>query len=376
MILHLDMDAFFASVEQLDNPSLRGKPVIVGGGVRGVVAAASYEARVFGVHSAMPVARARALCPDAVFLRGNFARYRELSRLALGCLATFSPIVQQTSIDEAYADITLAEKEWGSPEKVVAAIKRQVREKTGGLTCSAGVAPIKFLAKICSDYNKPDGVYILYPEQTDEFLAALDIDLMPGVGKRMSQSLKSFGVKTAGHLRRLSREFLIARYGKFGAVLLDRAFGVDPRPVRENPPPKSEGSERTFGEDIFDKKALARELYARAERVSESLRKRGERGRVVTLKVKFADFRQITRARTLPERTDSPKIIFAAARDLLDKTPLPKPVRLIGVSVSGFQNSAEQFFLPGFSPLELLGKNAGKSASGAALAGRDGFNFF
>lgn len=349
MILHLDMDAFFASVEQLDHPEYRGKPVIVGGGERGVVAAASYEARAFGVRSALPIAIARKLCPQAVFLRGNFSRYRELSSVAMNRLREFTPLVQPASIDEAYADISHLEKTGEEPEEIAKNVQNAVRLATGGLTCSVGVAPIKFLAKICSDYNKPNGVFVLRPEKMDAFLRSLDVDIIPGVGKRMSASLRAFGVSTVAGLRELSREFLATRYGKFGAVLYERARGVDPRPVRENPPQKSEGSERTFPRDVYDLEELKRELRGRAERVGASLKKRGERGRVITLKIKYANFRQITRARSLRDRTDSADIIYDAARRLLEQTPLPLAVRLIGVCVSGFEKRSEQYYLPGIA---------------------------
>ena len=190
MIVHLDMDAFFASVEQLDDPSLRGRPVIVGGSSeRGVVSTASYEARRFGVHSAMPVVMARKLCPQGVFLPGRRERYAELSRRVMEVLSTFSPLVEQASIDEAYLDITGTERLFGDVNRLVARLKADVRRATGGLTCSVGVAPIKFLAKICSDINKPDGVFILRPESLDAFLCALPVRKLPGVGKRMAEKL-------------------------------------------------------------------------------------------------------------------------------------------------------------------------------------------
>ena len=201
MIIHIDMDAFFASVEQMDDPSLRGKPVIVGGEQRGVVSTCSYEARVFGVHSAMPMATARRLCPQAIVVRGRYARYAELSRAVMAALAEFSPLVEQASVDEAYVDATGLERLFGSLEELLLRIKERVREATGGLTCSAGAAPVKFLAKICSDINKPDGMFILRPEEVDDFLATLPVGKIPGVGKRMVESLQGLGVRTVGQLR-------------------------------------------------------------------------------------------------------------------------------------------------------------------------------
>lgn len=347
MILHLDMDAFFASVEQLDDPSLAGRPVIIGGGQRGVVSTASYEARRFGVHSAMPIATARRLCPQGVFIRGRPARYGALSARIMAALRDFSPAVEPASIDEAYLDVSGLERLFGPPEALARAVKARVAEVTGGLTCSVGLAPVKFLAKICSEVNKPDGIFILAPEAVDSFLLSLEVTKLPGVGKRMAESLRSFGITHVGQLRTLSQDFLERRYGKWGVALHDRARGIDPRPVTPEREVKSEGAERTFARDVLDRGLLCRALFAHAERVGARLRRHGLAGRTVTLKVKYADFRQITRSRTLGGRTDATRTIFETARDLLDDEPLTQPVRLIGLSVSGFEAPAEQFLLPG-----------------------------
>ena len=260
------MDAFFASVEQLDNPALRGKPVIVGQGQRGVVATASYEARVYGVHSAMPVAEARKLCPHGIYLRGRHARYSELSRKIMAGLEAFSPVVQKASIDEAYLDLTGRAPDYDGAMRAGRAVKELVRELSGGLTCSVGLAPVKFLAKICSDINKPDGMFVLDPDDVDPFLRTLPVDRLPGVGKSMRASLAAIGVGSVAQLRRLSRDFLAAKYGKFGAILHDRAFGIDPRPVHENLPPKSESSENTFMRDTMDRRLLKETLLSHAQR--------------------------------------------------------------------------------------------------------------
>lgn len=347
MILHLDMDAFFASVEQLDDPSLAGKPVIVGGDRRGVVSTASYEARRFGVHSAMPVATARRLCPQGVFLRGRHARYSELSGRIMRALRDFSPAVEPASIDEAYLDASGLGRLFGDSAELARAVKARVAEVTGGLTCSVGIAPVKFLAKICSEVNKPDGVFILQPEEADAFLAQLAVTRLPGVGKRMAESLAGLGITHVAQLRALSRDFLERRYGKWGLVLHDRARGVDPRPVTPEHEVKSEGAEGTFARDVRDRGLLARALFAHAERVGARMRRHGLAGRTVTLKIKFADFRQITRSRTLNGRTDATRTIFETARQLLEEEPLGQPVRLIGLSVSGFEAPAEQLLLPG-----------------------------
>ncbi|WP_297048218.1 DNA polymerase IV [uncultured Desulfovibrio sp.] len=347
MILHLDMDAFFASVEQLDDPTLRGRPVIIGGDRRGVVSTASYEARRFGVHSAMPMTTARRLCPQGVFLRGRGARYSELSARIMACLREFSPAVEPASIDEAYLDASGLERLFGPPEALARAVKARVAEVTGGLTCSVGLAPVKFLAKICSEVNKPDGIFILPPEAVDDFLLSLEVTRLPGVGRRMAESLRGLGITRVARLRALSREFLERRYGKWGLVLHERARGIDPRPVTPEHEVKSEGAERTFARDVRDRELLCRALFAHAERVGARLRRNGLAGRTVTLKIKFADFRQITRSRTLGGRTDATATIFETARELLEEEDPSQPIRLIGLSVSGFEAPAEQLLLPG-----------------------------
>ena len=347
MIIHIDMDAFFASVEQLDDPALRGKPVIVGGDQRGVVSTCSYEARAFGVHSAMPMATARKLCPQAIVVRGHYRRYAELSQAIMAALGEFSPLVEQASVDEAYVDGTGLERLFGSLEELAARIKARVREATGGLTCSAGVAPVKFLAKVCSDINKPDGVFILRPEDVDDFLFTLPVGKIPGVGKRMVQSLQGLGVRTVGQLRRYSQDFMVRKYGKWGGVLYERVHGRDPRGVQTERAAKSESAECTFDQDTRDRKFLQRMLLAHAERVGSSLRRHGFRGRTVTLKVKFSDFRQVTRSRTLPEGINATETIFDVGCALLRELPLPQPVRLIGLGVSGFDAPVAQLLLPG-----------------------------
>lgn len=349
MIIHLDMDAFFASVEQMDNPELRGRPVIIGGGPRGVVSTASYEARVFGVHSAMPIATARRLCPQGVFVRGRRRRYAELSHAIMAALGDFSPLVEPASIDEAYLDATGLTRLFGPLEELVARIKSRVAEVTGGLTCSVGAAPVKFLAKICSDVNKPDGVFILRPEEVDAFLLPLEVGRLPGVGRRMAAGLRDLGIVTVAQLRRYSPEFLEGRYGKWGRALHERARGIDARPVTPERPVKSESAECTFERDTRDRDFLERMLLAHAERVGASLRRHGFRGRTITLKVKFADFRQITRSRTLPEATNATETIFETGRGLLRQLRPAQPVRLIGLGVSGFEENPVQFLLPGLA---------------------------
>lgn len=349
MILHLDMDAFFASVEQMDNPELRGKPVIIGGRERGVVATASYEARVFGVHSAMPMATARKLCPHGIYVAARGARYVEISRAIMACLKAFSPVVQAASIDEAYLDISARVSPATNINQLAGEIKSTIAGASGGLTCSIGIAPVKFLAKICSDINKPNGLFALAPEEVYEFLEELPVGKIPGVGGSMQRSLASYGIHTTGQLRRLSREFLEKRYGKWGAALYERSRGIDPRQVHENLPAKSESAERTFARDVFDKAQLRGALRERAEKVSGRLRRHGLAGRTITVKIKFSDFQIITRSRTLESQICSADAICEAACAILDDEKLPRPVRLIGVGVSGFDWRPVQLPLPGMT---------------------------
>ncbi len=347
MIIHLDMDAFFAAVEQLDNPKLRGKPVIVGGDRRGVVSTASYEARVFGIHSAMPISTARKLCPQGIFLQGHGARYSQISRSVIQCLHDFSPLVEQASIDEAYLDATGLDRLFPSFEELGKAIKEHVFEVTGGLTCSLGIAPVKFLAKICSDINKPDGLYILTLEEMDNFLIGLPIEKLSGVGRNMGEKLRRLGIFKVGDLRHLSHEYLLTRFGKIGHILYERAQGQDRRGVNPHHEVKSEGSERTFLENTTDREFLMRVLYAHAERVAASLRAKKLRGRTITIKIKFADFRTISRSLSLSEPSNATETIFVAASSLLAAESLPKSVRLLGLSVSGFGGRISQL------PLDL-----------------------
>ena len=356
MIIHLDMDAFFASVEQMDNPDLRGRPVIVGGSSdRGVVSTCSYEARAFGVHSAMPMVVARRLCPQAAIVRGNYRRYGELSNAIMTSLQDFSPLVEPASVDEAYMDATGLERLFGPLEELMAAIKTRVFDVTGGLTCSVGAAPVKFLAKICSDVNKPNGVFILHPEEVDAFLCALPVGRIPGVGKRMVQSLQDMGIRTVGQLRHFSPEAMERRFGKWGGALYERVHGRDNRKVETGRAAKSESAECTFTEDTRDRDFMQSMLMAHAERVGASLRKHGYKGRTITLKIKFCDFKQITRSRTLEEPVNATETIFQIGCQLLAALPLPQPVRLIGLGVSGFEAPANQLFLPG------TGKVAGQN---------------
>lgn len=335
--MHMDMDAFFASIEQLDNPELRGLPVVVGGEHRGVVSTCSYEARRFGIRSAMPVAEARRRCPHAVYLRPRMRRYAEMSALVRETIARFSPKVEMASVDEAYLDATGLERLFGPVEDMGRSLKEAVKEATGGLTCSVGIAPVKFLAKIASEQRKPDGLFLLAPEEVPVFLASLPVTAVPGVGRHFAAELARMGVKRCADVSRYGEDFWRKRYGKAGAVLWERAHGDDPREVVPYSPPKSESAEVTLDEDTLDKELLRTWLLRHAERVGASLRRQGLAGRTVTLKIKYADFHQITRQVTLERRICSTEAIYETARSILDHLELEGRVRLVGVGVSGFE---------------------------------------
>ncbi|WP_428562661.1 MAG: DNA polymerase IV [Solidesulfovibrio sp. DCME] len=343
-ILHLDMDAFFASVEQHDDPTLAGKPVIIGNHPRGVVSAASYEARVFGVRSAMPVVEARRRCPEGVFLPGNRRRYAEVSHSVMDVLRRFSPLVEPASIDEAYVDITGTQTLFGPPEALGQRIKDAIRAETG-LSCSVGIAPVKFIAKIASDYDKPDGLTVVAPQAVALFLADLPVGRIPGVGKRALATLSRLGVRTVGDVLAYPPDFWQRHCGKWGLDLHARAKGRGSDVVVPEHEAKSVSAENTFGTDTADRQQLAAWLLRQSERIGRELRQEGLRGRTVTLKLKFNDFRQITRSRTLDEPINSDAAIFAAATALLDAEPLPRSVRLIGVGVANFGDKPRQLSL-------------------------------
>jgi DNA polymerase-4 len=343
-ILHLDMDAFFASVEQLDIPEYRGKPLIIGGGARGVVSTASYEARRFGVHSAMPLFQARQLCPHGIFIPGRMHRYQEKSREIMTILDRFSPLVEPASIDEAYLDLTGLEHLSGSIRTIAKAVQRTILDETG-LTCSLGVAPVKFLAKIASDLHKPAGLTILAHEEVAAFLRTLPAGKIPGVGRRTLEILETLGIRTAAEISRLPPAFWRKRLGKFGDMLCLRAQGIDPRPVEPHLVPKSESAENTFAVDTSDREELDAWLLRQSERVGHSLRRQNLAGRTITLKITFSDFSQKTRSRTLGQPTNLTRIIYETARALLAELPLERPLRLIGVGISHFGQETRQLAL-------------------------------
>jgi len=292
----------------------------------------------------MPVARARQLCPHGVFVPGRMERYAEVSRQIMAILRDYSPLVEQASVDEAYLDIGGAERLFGPPRQLALRVKADIRSGTG-LACSVGIAPVKFLAKIASDWRKPDGLFILEDADVPAFLAALPVGKIPGVGKKGEAQLEGFGVRTCADVLRYPRDFWQRRFGKWGEFLFDRARGVDTRGLETSYEAKSESAENTFSRDTDDKEELKRWLLHQSERVGRSLRQAGLKGRTVTLKLKYSDFKQITRSRTLRESTNATQTIFETAAALLDELPLERTARLVGVGVSHFARGQEQALL-------------------------------
>jgi DNA polymerase IV len=334
-IAHVDMDAFYAAVEQRDRPPLRGRPVIVGASPagRGVVAAASYEARVFGVRSAMPIGRAARLCPHAAFLPVDMEKYQRESERIMAILDAYSPLVEPVSVDEAFVDLTGVESLFGSPLEALRGIKRRIRAETG-LTASAGLAPNKFVAKVASDLGKPDGLVAVEPGREAAFLAPLPVERIWGVGKVAARELDALGIRTVAQLQAMPREVLVRRFGPHGAGLHELAFGRDARPVAASTDAKSIGAEETFGVDCRDPARIASTLRAHAERVARHLRSAGVAAATVTLKLRFADFRTITRRQT-GEPTQDGLELFRRASALLVREQVSEPVRLVGLSASG-----------------------------------------
>lgn len=337
VIAHIDMDAFFASVEVLDNPALKGKPVIVGGDMkRGVASAASYEARAFGVHSAMPLFQARRLCPNGVFLPVRMERYVEVSRSVMKCLEEFSPLVEQVSVDEAFVDLTGTGHLFGDPERAARSMKARIGERTS-LTCSVGVSVSKLVAKIASDMNKPDGLTIVPPSAVARFLAELPVGKVPGIGEKSAEELAKLGILRVGDIGKYPIGRLEERFGKFGAWLLEIAGGGEGAPVEPYTAPKSISAEETLNEDTADETIIRRCLLEQADRIGRRLREEGFRGRTVTLKLKHHDFRQITRSSTLAEPTQLGETIYHEALKLLAVYNLGSKVRLVGVGVSNLE---------------------------------------
>lgn len=338
MILHVDMDAFYASVEELDNPALAGRPVVVGGTPdgRGVVAAANYAARRFGIHSAMPAAQAKRLCPQAVFIRSRMDRYAQLSRAIRTIFARYTPLVEPLSLDEAFLDVTSSLRLFGDAQTIARRIKRDIRDELG-LVASVGVAPNKFLAKLASDLNKPDGLVVVPTHAIEAFLAPLPVSRLWGVGKVANRDLAELGVQTIGDLRNVPEELLERRFGRSAAHLRRLARGIDDRPVVPDRDAKSISHETTFATDIDDAEILRSWLLELSEQVATRLRRHALRGRTVFIKVRYADFRTVTRSESLDAPTSVTRVLYLAAARLLraELGSRPPPVRLLGMGVSG-----------------------------------------
>ncbi len=346
-IFHIDLDAFFVSVEQNYAPELRGKPVIVGGQPdrRGVVAAASYEARAFGVKSAMPLSRAYRLCPKAIFLQGNYARYRQASEKFMTILSEFSPLIEPGGLDEAYIDITGCEM-YGPPRAMAQTLKDRVRKEIH-LIASVGISQCKVVAKIASDLEKPDGLVEVPAGKETEFLAPLSIERLPGVGKKTEQVLKGAGITTIGQLAALPEPWVKSRLGSAGIMLHRFANGIDNRKLEEPGEAKSISRETTFTEDTTDTQELVSVMRYLCERVGATLRRRDKRAGSVSIKLRYDDFETLNRSRTLEEATSADDTIFAAARDLMERALGGKgrKVRLIGVEVSHLVGKGMQLSL-------------------------------
>jgi DNA polymerase-4 len=344
VVIHVDLDAFFAAVEQRDRPELRGKPVIVGGGgpdQRGVVSTASYEARRFGVRSAMPLRTAGRLCPDGIFLPVDGRKYQRISREVMGILRRYTPLVEPVSIDEAFLDVTASQALFGDGETIARAIKDAVRSEVG-LTISAGVATTKLVAKIASDLRKPDGLVVVPVGSEAAFLAPLPISRLWGVGPKTATVLAEHGVATIGDLARLDPGALGRRLGSHAATLVARAHGIDAdRVVGEGEPAKSIGHEHTFDRDTADREQIERTLLAMADGVAGRLRSSGARASTVSVKIRDSAFRTVTRQRTLPRPTDLTEPLFEAALALARPEVRGKRIRLVGVTASGLHRGEQ-----------------------------------
>ncbi|QOZ36983.1 DNA polymerase IV [Bradyrhizobium sp. CCBAU 53421] len=335
-IIHIDMDAFYASVEQRDNPDLRGKPVAVGGSrERGVVAAASYEARKFGVRSAMPSVTAKRQCPELIFVKPRFEVYKEISRHIRTIFAEHTEIIEPLSLDEAYLDVTENIQGIASATEIATMIRAKILSETG-LTASAGISYNKFLAKLASDYRKPNGQFVITPKMGLNFVQDLPVGKFHGIGPATSAKMNGLGIFTGLDMRNQTLEFMTANFGKAGNYYYWISRGIDERPVRANRIRKSVGAENTFSQDLADYEALAAELRPLIEKVWRHCETTGARGRTATLKVKFSDFELITRSRSVAV-IDSASDLSSLALELLKQLmPPKKAIRLLGISVSGF----------------------------------------
>jgi DNA polymerase-4 len=341
-ILHIDMDAFFAAVEQKRHPEFFGKPLVIGGDGdpthRGVVSTASYEARKFGIHSAMPLRTAYKLCPEAIFLPVDYQEYSRASEEIKNILREFSPMMEDVGIDEAFLDISEVDQ---PSEKIAEEIKRKIKDETG-LACSIGIAPNKLLAKMASDMQKPDGLTILSEEDIPNRIWPLPVRKLWGVGPKTEAYLKEVGIRTIGELASRTLDQLIEHFGKsYGEFLFEASRGVDESPLMTHWEPKSSSRETTFQRDVDHWQVIAKTLVELTKEIVGDIRERGYQGRTVTVKVRFSDFRTYTRAKTLPSFTDSEEVIRKAAFECLNRLELKKKVRLIGVRIGNLQRVGE-----------------------------------
>lgn len=332
------MDAFFASVEQLDNPDLRGKPVAVGGsGDRSVVAAASYEARKFGVRSAMSSVVARRLCPDLIFVKHNFERYREVSSIVFGIFKKYTDLIEPLSIDEAFLDVTEDKLKIGSATVIARSIRKEIKLQTG-LTASAGISVNKFLAKIASDINKPDGLFVIRPQDAEKFIEELSVEKFYGIGKVTSQKMHKLGIHKGADLKRWDMVSLVRNFGKAGVFFFDIARGIDERPVEPDQERKSVGTEVTYNKDLTTRFEIIAELYKLEKELMERLSQSDTTGRTITLKVKFSDFRQITRSKTLQNYIRNFDTLHREVTNIRKLLKLEgEKIRLLGVTVSNLE---------------------------------------
>jgi len=338
MILHIDMDAFFAAVEQRDNPALKNKPIIVAGNSgRSVVSTASYEARKFGIRSAMPVFLAKRKCADLIIVPGNMKKYKSDSKRIMDILSQFSPLVEPVSIDEAYVDISGCERLFGSSEAMARAIKKKIMTELS-LTSSIGIAPIKFLSKIASDMNKPDGLTIITKSDAPHFLAALPVKKVPGVGSAAMKQMDTMNIQYLGDIKKFSLQILTQKFGKMGSHLLELSNGIDMSKVETDYTRKSISSETTLPKDMSDFETIKGIILDRSQKVGKELRENHFLCETIFIKLKFSDFSQVTRSRTLNTPVCSSAAIFNEALALYRKFELKKKIRLVGVGVTSLKD--------------------------------------
>jgi DNA polymerase-4 len=372
-ILHVDMDAFYASVEVLDRPELEGLPVCVGGSAsqRGVISSASYAARKFGIHSAMPTGRAQRLCPELVLVAPNFERYTQESRKIMEIFRSYTPLVEPLSLDEAFLDVSGCERLYGDAIEIGHSIRRDIRRETG-LVASVGIAPSKFLAKLASDLDKPDGFRVIRPDEVRAVLDPLPVSKIFGIGPRTAVRLEALGVRTVGELAASPREEVLRRFGSSGAWIHDLAHGIDPRRVTPRRVEKSFSIERTFENDLVDRDDLRLKLFSYCEELAYRLRDNGLRGRTITIKARFWNFKTVTRSHTLSFPTNLGPRIWSVARTLLDRVP-PGPLRLLGAQISALEDvrTPVQGQLFGAAKPATEGGSASDSDLQRATAGMD-----